>query len=306
MNSPFRKLAVVLLHAFALLGACAFPTSAAAQEGAVPFTEVPFERLSDRQITPFAQAALSIRAAEWKHAETANFVYHYFHSFIAAPVAAEAESFYRMIARDLEKDTSQWERKCHIFIFEEDADWARFQQAGGLDPWTGGVHRGGELFLQRNPAHRWKGNTLAHEVAHLVVHRFFGPGVPLWLNEGYAEYAASRVHAAFQRARGYLSRPRSAAIDPAAFLPLSTLTTQSSYPADPLQVGTFYDESERLVRFLSAADKRGFGLFFEAMSKGNRFETALGKGFAGRWSGVEALEREFKAYAARDSGMATR
>ena len=40
---------------------------------------------------------------------------------------------------------------------------------------------------------KWKGNTLGHEVTHLVVDRFFGAGVPLWLNEGYAEYAAVAV-----------------------------------------------------------------------------------------------------------------
>lgn len=305
--SRFRKLAVTLIDACAIIGAFVFPLPAAtAQESSGAWAEVAFDRLSDRQISPFAQAALAIRAADWKHAESANFVYHYFHSFIAAPAAAEAESFYRMIARDLEKETAQWERKCHIFIFEEAADWARFQQAGGLDPWTGGVHRGGELFLQRDPAVRWKGDTLAHEIAHLVVHRFFGPGIPLWLNEGYAEYSASRVYSSFQRARGYLSRPRSAAISAAAFMPVASLTGLLSYPTDVAQVGVFYDESERLVRFLSAADKRGFGLFFDAMAKGNRFETALGKGFGTRWSNADALEREFKTYAAKDTAPAMR
>ena len=113
-----------------------------------------------------------------------------------------------MIAKELEKDTAQFERKSHIFIFEEDADWRQFQQTGGLEKWTGGIHSQGQLFIQRNPQVKWKGNSLAHEVTHLVVHRFFNGEIPLWLDEGLAEYTASRWYASFWRMRGYAARSR--------------------------------------------------------------------------------------------------
>ena len=44
-----------------------------AQNGAL--TEVPLAQLSDQALTPLGQAALGIRAAEWKHAESENFIY---------------------------------------------------------------------------------------------------------------------------------------------------------------------------------------------------------------------------------------
>jgi hypothetical protein len=267
--------------------------------------EVPVQALSDRNFTPLAQAALSIRPSEWKHAETANFIYHYFHSFIAAPVSVEAEFYYRVIAKDLEKDTTQWERKSHVFIFETDDDWAAFQRKGALDPWTGGIHSGGSLFLQRNPELKFKGSTLGHEVTHLVIERFFGAGVPLWLNEGYAEYASVICYAAFNRARGYTARPTSRGVPTGLYLPVAQLTAMVSYPADTAQVPIFYNESERLVRFLSRMDKRGFSTFLEAMARGNRMETALNKGFGGRFINLEALEREFKNYATQTNGLAT-
>ena len=268
-----------------------------AQEGDGALKETSLELLSDRALTPLGKAALSIRPAEWKHAESANFVYHFFHSFIAAPVSVEAEFYYRVIARELEKDTTQWERKCHIYVFEEAADWAEFQKRGSLDPWTGGIHAGGSLFIRRDPQVKWKGSTLGHEVAHLVVERFFGAGVPLWLNEGYAEYAAARCYAAFHRARGYGARPASRAVPEGMYVPVGQLTALLSYPDDVAQVGVFYSESERLVRFLSAADQRGFGTMFAALAKGARFETALAKGFGGRFMNLEALDREFRSYA---------
>lgn len=276
------------------------PTARAENVGGIP--EVEWARLSDRTVSPLGQAALQVRPQEWRHGETEHFVYHFFQSFVATPVSVEAEFFYKIIAQELQRDTRQWERKCHIFLFENAADWAEFQKRGALDPWTGGLHAAGELFIHRDASRKWKGHTLGHEIAHLVVYRFFGPGIPLWLNEGYAEYAASRGYASFYRARGYAARPRSQAIDPALYLPVTTLTSQLAYPADPVQVGVFYGESERLVRFLSAANKAGFSVFFEAMARGNRFESALSKGFGSRFASLEALDREFKEYATQDHG----
>jgi hypothetical protein len=266
--------------------------------------ELSFANLSDRNLTPLGTSALGIRPNEWKHAESANFVYHFFQSFVAAPVAQEAEYYYRVVAAEMEKETAQWERKCHVFIFEKPEDWRAFQGKASLDPWTGGICAGSELFILRDPSYKWKGNTLGHEVAHLVANRFFGSGLPLWIREGHAEYAASRGYAAFHRLRGYRARPRTQAVDPARFIALARLTNAMTYPVDPMEVAVFYDESERLVRFLSAANKQGFARFFDALSKGNQFETALNKGFAGRFINLDALEREFKDYATKEHGTA--
>jgi hypothetical protein len=296
LSSTLRLLSLSFLGLFA--------THLTAQEVEGTLKEVPFQNLSDHNLTPLGQAAMTIHPNDWKHAETTNFVYHFFHGFIAAPVSVEAEFYYRVISKDLEKDTTQWERKSHIFIFETNEDWKEFQKRGALDPWTGGIHSQGSLFIQRNPELKFKGSTLGHEVTHLVIERFFGSGVPLWLNEGYAEYSASRCYAAFNRARGLAARPTSRPVPADLYLPADKLVSMMTYPQDVAQVGAFYAESERLVRFLSRADKHGFGVFLEAISKGNRFETALNKGFAARYINTDALDREFKPYATQQGGVA--
>jgi hypothetical protein len=279
----------------AAVGIAAEPDSA--NLGALP--EVPFDRLQDQALMPLGKAALELHAAEWKHAETLHFVHHFFHGFIAAPVSVEAEFYYRIVTTELQKDTAQWERKCHIFIFETQQDWAAFQTRGSLDPWTGGLHASGELFIQRNPENKFKGRSLGHEIAHLVIFRFFGNGVPLWLNEGYAEYSSERGYAAFNRARGYLANPLARGLDPSQFIPLARLTSAVSYPSQVPEVTAFYSESERLVRFLSSVDKAGFLTLFESLAHGNRLESALSKGFGTRFSNLDALERDFKAYLAK-------
>jgi hypothetical protein len=264
--------------------------------------EIQWGLLSDRNVTPLGQAALGIRATEWKHTETKNFIYHYFQSFIVGPVMTEAEFYYNVISKDLAKDTTSWERKSHIFVFETPEDWAQFQGRGKLDPWTGGICAGNELFIVRNPKYKFKGNTLGHEVAHLVVFRFFGNGVPIWLNEGYAEFSSSKGYAAFYRARGYRAKPSVQSVPPALFIPLDELVNAVGYPQADEKVPVFYSESERLVRFLSGIDKKGFATMFEALSQGNRFESALSKGYSNRFFDLKALEQQFKEYATKEHG----
>ena len=267
--------------------------------------DVPFSSLSSPYITPLGQAALSIRPTEWHHAETDNFIYHYFHSFIATPVSVEAEFYYRVIAKDLNKDTSHWERKAHIFIFEDPADWKQFQTRGNLDPWTGGIHQGGSLFIQRDPNLKFKGHTLGHETAHLVVDRFFGSNVPLWLNEGYAEYISRVAYAAYYRARGYDAHPTTRPLTAATFLPLDRLTNLLTYPTDVAEVHSFYIESEKLVRFLNAADKTKFQALLTGLAQGSLFENALHGAYGLLYPTPHQLEEAFKPYALQDAPTAT-
>ena len=296
----FSRLPVVAAVIAALCLAAGLACAPVARADDEPLQEKPLSQISDSSIGILGQKALQIHENDWKHAETAHFVYHYFDSFIANPVAVEAEFYYRMISKELDKDTTQWERKCHIYIFEQDEDWHQFQKVGGLEPWSGGIHSQGQLFIQRNPQRKFKGNSLAHEVTHLVVHRFYGEGIPLWLDEGFAEYAASRWYASFYRMRGYNARPRSASVAPDSYLTVNALTSLVSYPQQDNEVLTFYAESERLVRFLSVADKQGFLQFLDAMGRGNRFDTALEKGFGSKFFNVEALNEQFKPYAVKD------
>ncbi|HWB58550.1 MAG TPA: hypothetical protein VG733_03620 [Chthoniobacteraceae bacterium] len=294
------------LLTFLLLPICALALRA--QDAAPPddprvnsgLEEVELSKLSDQSISPLGKEALSIEPTLWKHAETKNFVYHYFHGYVAGPVASEAEFYYGVIAKELNKETAQWERKSHIYIFENADDWAAFQKKASLDPWTGGIHSGGDLFIMRDAQAKFKGRTLGHEITHLVIYRFFGNGVPLWLNEGTAEYISIQAYATYLRARGYDTKPTSQVVAPGDFIPVATLVNFTAYPEDLKQVKVFYIESERLVRFLCSQDEAKFPDFLGAMSQGNKFETALSKVYGARFATTEDLDRAFKTYATQN------
>jgi hypothetical protein len=262
--------------------------------------EVEVAQLSQRDPNPLGEKALAIHPEQWKHAETDHFIYHFVHTYVATPVSVEAEFHYRVIAKELERDQPSGDIKSHIYIFERPEEWQQFQAFGNLEPWTGGIHSQGSLFIVRNPAYKFTNNSLGHEIVHLVLHRLYTDGIPCWLDEGLAQYISKAAHASYQRARGYLAKPHSEAIAHEDLIPLTALLAMTHPPSD--DVYTFYDESERLVRFLASTDKPSFLKLLDALARHQPFETALPQFYAGKFPSVHALEEKFREYASKDFG----
>ena len=278
---------------------CAFATHAQINE-ASSLREVEFSQLSQRDPNPLGEKALAIHPEQWKHAETEHFIYHFVHSYVATPVSVEAEFHYRVIAKELEREQPAGDIKSHIYIFEHPDEWREFQAYGKLEPWSGGIHSAGSLFVQRNPSYRFSDNSLGHEIVHLVLHRFYTDSIPCWLDEGFAQFISKDAHASYERARGYIAKPHSDSIAPQDLLPLTALTAATHPPSDRVHV--FYNESERLVRFLAGTDKQSFLSLLDSLARHQPLETVLPRLYSGRFANVSALEEKFRDYASKDFG----
>jgi hypothetical protein len=291
-----------------LLGSIAILSGAQSQQlttntrltGLIP--EVQFSALTQRDPNPLGARALAVHPEQWKHGETAHFIYHFTSAYLATPVSVEAEFYYRAIAEDLQREPPSTSVKSHIYVFENPVDWSAFQSAGRLEKWSGGIHSQGSLFIQRNPNYNFSGTALGHEIAHLVLHRYYSDAIPSWLDEGFAEYVSKDTHATYRRTRGYDARPRSKAIAPADMIPLASLVAMTQIPSN--QVETFYNESERLVRFLVSTDKPAFLVFLDALASHQPFDSALERVYARRFSNVADCEEKFRAFATKDFGSA--
>ena len=278
-----------------------FAASAVAQiNESSSLAEIEFSQLSQRDPNPLGEKALAIHPEQWKHAETEHFIYHFVHSYVATPVSVEAEFHYRVIAKELEREQPAGDIKSHIYIFERPEEWQQFQVFGKLEPWTGGIQSAGSLFIQRDPSYKFSGNLLGHEIVHLIMHRFFTDGIPCWLNEGLAQYISKDAHASYQRARGYISKPHSDAIAPQSLIPLPALLAITYPPSD--RVHTFYDESERLVRFLAETNKASFLNLLDALARHQPFETSLSRFYPANFTSVSDLDAKFRDYASKDFG----
>jgi hypothetical protein len=287
----------------AIVFACADPSANAGQLvprsalGSLPAVEL--SQLSQQDRNPLGATAVAIHPEDWKHGETDHFIYHFVHSYVSTPISVEAEFYWRVVAQELGKSETTPQEKSHIYIFESAEDWKAFQVGAVLEPWTGGIQSDGSLFIVRDPSYKFADNSLGHEIAHLVLYRFYGRGIPLWLNEGFAEYISKSAHASFQRARGYAAKPRSDSIATSKLFPLRELSTMHYPPAD--QVEAFYTESERLVRFLASVDKRAFLTFLDQLARGEMFDSAMLRNYGSKFARVELLEQEFQSYASKDA-----
>jgi hypothetical protein len=272
--------------------------SPATTSGLNALPEVEFSRLSQRDPNPLGEKALAIHPEQWKHGETEHFIYHFVDSYVVTPISVEAEFHYRVVAKELQREQPAGDTKSHIYIFERPADWQQFQKLGQLEPWTGGIHSQGSLFILRNPAFKFSTNTLGHEIAHLILHRFYSDGIPCWLDEGFAQYVSKGALASYQRARGYNAKPHSQGIAAQDLIPLAALVAMTQPPSD--HVETFYDESERLVRFLASTDKPRFLALLDALARHQPFDSTLLRIYAGEFASASVLEEKFRDYAAKD------
>ena len=263
--------------------------------------EVEFSRLSQHDPNPLGEKALALHPEQWKHGETEHFIYHFVSGYVVTPISIEAEFYYRVVAMELlrEQDAAAASTKSHIYVFERPSDWQQFQEVGQLEKWSGGIHSKGSLFILRDPKYRFSGNTLGHEIAHLVLYRFYADGIPCWLDEGFAQYISKSARASYMRTRGYDAKPRSRAVSPHDFIPLAALVVMIQPPSDRVEV--FYDESERLVRFL-ASDKPSFLALLDALARRQPFESALLRLYGGKFASASAFEEKFLEYATKESG----
>jgi hypothetical protein len=276
-----------------------FAQSSPTTAGLNALPEVEFSRLSQRDPNPLGEKALAIHPEQWKHGETEHFIYHFVDSFVVTPISMEAEFHYRVVAKELEREQPAGDTKSHIYVFERPADWQQFQTLGRLEKWTGGIHSQGSLFIVRNPAFKFSNNTLGHEIAHLVLHRFYSDAIPCWLDEGFAQYVSKGAHASYQRARGYISKPHSQAIATQDLIPLTALVAMTQPPSERVEI--FYNESERFVRFLASTDKARFLTLLDALARHQPFDSTVLRIYAGEFASAAVLEEKFRDYAAKDS-----
>jgi hypothetical protein len=261
--------------------------------------EVELSRLSQRDPNPLGEKALAIHPEQWKHGETEHFIYHFVSSYVVTPISVEAEFHYRVVSKELQREQPAGDTKSHIYVFERPADWKEFQKLGQLEPWTGGIHSDGSLFVVRNPAYRFTDNSLGHEIAHLVLHRFYSGGIPCWLDEGFAQFVSKGAHASYQRARGFNARPLSQRVQIQNLIPIAALVAMTHPPSE--NVVTFYDESERFVRFLASTDKARFLSLLDALARHQPFDSAFLRIYAGEFANAAVLEEKFRVYAAGTS-----
>jgi hypothetical protein len=258
---------------------------------AVEFVQKSWDRLSHKKLLEYGQKVFVPDPYAWQHGETEHFVYHYHELENAQKVGQFAEACYRQIKSDLGIAQDRFQRKNHVFIFNEEAAWKQFASQIKIEGRVSGFASRTELFLFNPKGSRFAAGLLLHEMTHCIFYRFVPNPVPLWLNEGFAEYESSHAYAQIKG----LDDRRFPGWGPGSRYPLPELLRATKYPKE--RVGEFYWASERLVRFLlTKQDPRRFLPLVQMIAEGRKSEDALLFIYNDQFKSLAALAEAFAKF----------
>ena len=249
--------------------------------------------MSDRDLSADGRAALQINRDAWKHAETEHFIYHFRDEKQAETVYVHAEGYYAWIKEIFGVENDPWKTKCQVYIFEDKALWEEFNKQPGTERLSGAeaYTNGTDLFIHLEPFYLTPQKVLAHEITHIVVHRFLKGTLPLFLNEGFAEFMSYKA-LALQTGGDEFRLHTVKMIPQEDFISVQELAQMRNYPA---KKEIFYQESELVVRYLLLNnDRKKFYELLAQTASGTVFEDALNSIYE---KDLETFEPKFRTYA---------
>ena len=251
--------------------------------------------LSDHNQSADGRQALEINRDSWQHAETEHFIYHFHDVKEAETVYIHAEEYYRWVKEMFGVTSDEWPGKCHVYIFEDKTIWQEFNKKPGERlPGAEAYTNGTELFIYREPFFLEPQRTLAHEITHIVVHRFLKGTLPLFLNEGVAEFMSYKAIARLAGGNEYAIRTIEM-MPEERFIAVDKLVRTKTYPESPEEKKFFYRESELLARYLLLNhDKKKFYELLTRTAEGEDFECVLKSLYE---LDLESFETQFRLYA---------
>ncbi|HEY0377704.1 MAG TPA: DUF1570 domain-containing protein [Pyrinomonadaceae bacterium] len=191
-----------------------------------------------------------------------------------------------------------------VVVFKDDASYNQFEPVfHGRPAGVSGFFQSGAdvdyiaLSLDRRYA-RDEDELAFHEYAHLLVRNGYG-AVPLWFNEGLAEYYSTFEIGGGGR-RVTLGRPlnfRVRTLKERELMPLETLLgvdDESPFYKEQSKRALFYSESWAFVHYLMSGPRRAqYPTFLELLAQGAKTEDAFRQAFRADFA---AVENELRAY----------
>lgn len=261
----------------------------------IELVEKKLEDFSDLGLSAEGVDALAMKPDKWKHAETKNFYVHFRRVTEAKKVVREIEFNADYIIEFLGKKAPEGV-KSNVFVFEDDDEWKAFLKHGNGLIWSASFAMGDDLYLnvRESSSGRFDSGTLAHETAHAVVNRLYPRSrLPLWLNEGFAEYISGVAVAA---RKSQYTKGNQRRLD-RADLTVVKLVEMPRYPSDPVLISQLYQSAEKVVRFLiDTHGKERFVRMIDLLMGGADFESAFKEGYSDLYPTLESLQKKLDNY----------
>ncbi len=250
--------------------------------------------LSDNNIARSDIAKKLLSKGDWFSRESEHFYIFYRNPSQAKIVSDKAEYYFEKIAYDLgyEKDL-KWDKKCQVFIVESVNKWKDFLKDIGFnaDLVGGFVPNYGEkeMFICAI-SEGYLALTFPHELTHLVFKDVAGKNtIPLWLNEGLANYEASVTSISNDLLRKSMKQ--------GSHILLGDLLRMANYPEGKEARELFYAQSEKLVEFLiTQYGREKFRKFCDLALKDKSFKDIISSVYGKDFKDIEDFNIKLVEY----------
>ncbi len=256
-------------------------------------SETRFSKKADRKKrSEFSKKLLA--KGNWFVRETEHFSIYYRDKAQSKIVSDKAEYYFEKISYDLGYEGEiEWDKKCQVYIVENIDKWKSFlknigfnaELVGGFVPNYGEK----EMFLCAL-SDGYLAVTFPHELTHLIFSDIANDStIPLWLNEGLANYEASVTSLSNKILVKYIKEGR--------HILLGDLLRMARYPDGKAMRELFYAQSEKMVEFLiTQYGRKKFRRFCEFILKDMAFKESLLGAYKGDFEDLENFNIKLVEY----------
>lgn len=231
---------------------------------------------------------------KWFVKETEHFSVFYTDIAQSKIISDKAEYYFEKISYDLGfEDGIDWDKRCQVYIIESVDKWKVFlkgigfnaELVGGFVPNYGEK----EMFLCAL-SDTYLALTFPHELTHLIFRDIAGKStIPLWLNEGLANYEASVTSISNDLLVEQIKHGR--------HILLGDLLRMAHYPEGKEMRELFYAQSEKLVEFLiTQHGRKKFRKFCDLILQDKSFFEAIFTAYKGDFKDVEDFNIKMVEY----------
>src|SRR5262245_5022213 len=217
-------------------------------------------------------------------------------------VAVWLEFFHSAFGRIVSRNVLDSSVPTTVVVFRDDASFTPFKPLyQGRPANIAGYFQPGEdvnyISMSLDPRERDPYSVAFHEYVHLHL-KDNVPGVPVWLNEGLAEFYGSLQFAGGEAVLG-VTLPYLRLLHSRELLPLETLLSidsRSPHYNEQDKTGIFYGESWALVHYLMLGGpgrQEQFKRFLQQVGRGDNVAKALESSFG---MSLDTIEKELRAY----------
>lgn len=238
----------------------------------------------------------------WKEEKGDHFIVYYSgsQSGFAKEVLYQAEKNYVGIARyfgySRHSDFWTWENRVRIFIYP---DLMSYKKATQMPSWSKGMANYTEKYIATYvESDTFLEDILPHEIAHLIFRDFVGfrSDVPLWLDEGVAQWAELNKRQRIQELMQWYKK-QGMAFSLADMMRIDIRQVAADKQQGNQFIHLYYTQAASVVAFL--IERFGiepFAVFCRSLRDRATLDEALKSAYPGRFGNIDELENAWLEY----------